>query len=168
MTKLPQQSPAEFIKFSDIIYQQNPQRSSHQSLNELSLPTEYFPSEWSPQQVYAPTESSSPIGLSCNHNPQRKRRTLLFNVSPRFDSPAGHQGFIFLDENTFIDVSYFIHPIYIHDKVHTTLTHFEHHDIMHLIHHDIAYHWYFSFSGKRSIQKMITIKYHESRFDSCI
>ena len=30
---------------------------------------------------------------------------------------------MFLDENTFTDISHFIHPAYIHDKMHTTLSH---------------------------------------------
>ena len=143
-------------KFPNITYQQNPQRSLSllspaESIIEIlsgalvKTSAKYlFPQSNSPQSnlsnKFTPQRSHLLLPVySCNHHPQRKQRALLFNVSPGFNSPAGRQGFIFLDENTFINISHFIHLAYIHDKVHTTLSHFEHHDIMHVIHHDIAY-----------------------------
>ena len=48
----------------------------------------------------------------------------IFNSSPGFNKlPGICQGFIFPDENTFINISHVIPPIYLHDKVHTTQPH---------------------------------------------
>ena len=88
--------------------------------------------------------------ILANHHPQRKRRILLFNISPGFkQTPGIRQGFIFPGENTFINMSHFIH--------HDTCIYASYHTITFILrtswHHTFHTSWHcirlmFAFSGK--------------------
>ena len=138
------------------------------NLSEVSLPTEHSPqsnvfTKFIPQQSHLLLQV-----YSCNHHPQRKRRTLFFNISPGSNFSAFVKDLFSQDENTFINISHVIPPIYIHDKVHTTRSHFENIMTSCISYIMTLLEMMFCLFRKKVNPKMITINYQNSRFDSCI